>query len=98
LLNVGPLERPGDAFTVSVAAVPLSARDAFTRHIASARFIADLGDPDASRIVLPLGESGQFQDRRYDDQAEAWAEGRDFPFPFHRSAVDAVAVSTLRLE
>lgn len=98
LLNVGPLERPGDAFTVSVAAGPLSTRDAFTRHIASARFIADLGDPDASRIVLPLGESGQFQDRRYDDQAAAWAEGRDFPFPFRRSAVDAVAVSTLRLE
>jgi penicillin amidase len=76
----------------------MAARDASTRHIASARLIVDLGDPDASRIVLPLGESGQFQDRRYDDQAGAWAEGRDFPFPFFRAAVDAAAASTLRLE
>jgi len=97
-LNVGPIERPGDSFTVGVAGGAPAVRDFATRHIASARFIADLGDPDAARIVLPLGVSGQFPDRRYDDQAAAWAEGRDFPFPFRRAAVDAIAVSTLRLE
>jgi penicillin amidase len=97
-LNVGPIERPGDSFTVGVAGAPIAARDLATRHIASARFVADLGNPDGSRIVLPLGQSGQFADRRYADQAEAWAEGRDFPFPFRRAAVDAIAVSTLRLE
>ena len=98
LLNVGPIERPGDSRTVSVASFGLGSTTASVRQIASARLIVDLGNPDASTLVLPLGQSGQFPDRRYDDQAAAWAEGRDFPFPFHRPAVDAAAESTLRLE
>ncbi len=98
LLNIGPIEMPGDSATVAVSAFSLASRDAGPWLIVSARLIVDLGDPDGSRLVLPLGESGQFGDPRRDDQAAAWAEGRDFPFPFRRAAVDAAAVSTLRLE
>jgi penicillin G amidase len=92
------LELPGEFHTVSVAGFHLDAGRFDVIHIASARLIVDLGRPDDSRLVLPLGQSGQFQDRRYRDQARAWAEGRDFPFPFTREAVDAAAVGTLLLE
>jgi penicillin amidase len=97
-LNVGPIEMGGDSETVAVSAFSLSSRNSEPWLVVSARLIVDLGDPDRSTLVLPLGESGQFPDRRYDDQAEAWARGGDFPFPYGRTAVDAAAVSTLRLE
>ena len=45
-----------------------------------------------------FGQSGQFQDIYYEDQVRAWAEGRTYPFPFTARAVDAAAVSVLRLE
>ena len=67
------------------------------RGIASARLIVDLGDPDASRIVLPLGQSGHLFDRHRDDQFEAWAAGRDFPFPFTARGVEREAVSRVTL-
>ena len=96
-LDVGPLELPGEVHTVDAEGFSLSRAPRVT-YIPSARIVIDLGNPDASTLVLPLGESGQFQDAHYDDQVQAWAEGRTFPFPFTRPAVDAAATSTLRLE
>ncbi|HEX6851149.1 MAG TPA: penicillin acylase family protein [Candidatus Polarisedimenticolaceae bacterium] len=97
LLDVGPVELPGDSHTVGVAGLGLGSRTMAVRGIASARLIVDLGDPDASRLVLPLGQSGNLFDRHRDDQLEAWAGGRDFPFPFTRAGVDRVAVSRVSL-
>src|SRR5262249_35973868 len=92
LLDVGPIELPGEMHTINVEACRLGRRPAI-RHIPSARLVVDLGDPDASTLVLPIGESGQFQDAHYRDQVDAWAEGKTFPLPFTERAVDAAAVS-----
>ncbi len=96
-LDVGPLEMPGEIHTVHVEGFSLG-REPRIRHIPSARLVVDLGNLDASTLVLPLGQSGQFQDAHYDDQVGAWAGGRTFPFPFTTKAVDGSAVSELRLE
>jgi len=96
-LDVGPLELPGEVHTIHVEGFRLGGEPRI-RHIPSARLVVDLGDLDASTLVLPLGQSGQFQDPHYDDQVRAWAEGRAFPFPFTTKAVDAAAASVLRLE
>ncbi len=95
-LEAAPVELPGDVHTVAVAAHSLASGRFDVRHIASARLIVDLGDPDASRIVLPLGQSGQIGDPHARDQLRAWSEAHDFPFPFTRAAVDRASVSTLR--
>jgi penicillin amidase len=97
VLDVGPVELPGDSHTVGVAGLGLGSRTMAVRGIASARLIVDLGDPDASRLVLPLGQSGNLFDRHRDDQLDAWVDGRDYPFPFTRSGVDAAAVARVTL-
>jgi penicillin amidase len=97
VLDVGPVELAGDSHTVGVAGLGIGSRTMAVRGIASARLIFDLGDPDASRLVLPLGQSGNLFDPHRDDQIEAWSYGRDFPFPFSRAGVDRVAVSRLSL-
>src|SRR5262249_46685144 len=95
-LAFGPVELPGEWNTLDVAGFWLSSKDHDVKHIPSARLIVDLGDLDASRIVLPLGQSGQLFDRHAHDQLDAWSRNEDFPLPFTRAAVDAAAVSTLR--
>lgn len=95
-LDVGPIGMPGEVHTIDVQAFTLG-REPRIGHIPSARLVVDLGNVDASTLVLPLGQSGQFQDVHYDDQVHAWSRGRTFPFPFTRKAVDAAAVSVLRL-
>ena len=97
VLDLGPVELPGDSHTVGVAGVGLGSRTMAVRGIASARVIFDLAEPDASRIVLPLGQSGHLFDRHRDDQLEAWAHGRDFPFPLTPGGVARVAVSRIAL-
>ena len=82
---------------MNVAAYSLRSGSFRVVHIPSARLIVDLGDPDRSRLVLPLGQSGQIADPHADDQLDAWSRVRDFPFPFRAPAVDAASVSTLRL-
>lgn len=97
LLDVGPVELPGDSHTVGVAGLGLGSRSMAVRGIASARVIFDLGEPDASRLVLPIGQSGHLFARHRRDQLDAWSEGRDFPFPFTSAGVDRVGVSRLNL-
>ena len=96
-LDVGPFEMGGEIHTLNVQGFRLG-REPRIRHIPSARMVLDLGDPDASTLVLPLGESGQFQDPHYDDQAQTWARGGTFPFPWTTAGVERAATSTLTLE
>lgn len=95
--GAGPTGLPGDVHTVNVAGFALGTGSFDVRHIPSARLIVDLADPDQSRIVLPLGQSGQIGDRHRRDQLGPWSEGLDFPFPFSREAVERSTVSVLRL-
>ncbi len=48
----------------------------------SERFTADLADPEAGTLVLPLGESGNPVSRWFRDQFSAWRDNSTFPLPF----------------
>ncbi len=61
----------------------------------SMRHIASPGNWDATRHVIPLGESGNPQSLFYKDQFEAWRTGTTAIFPFTKEAVEAAAKSVL---
>ncbi len=94
-LALGPVELPGEWHTLDVAGFPLRGERYDVSEIPSARLIVDLSRPDASRLVLPLGQSGQLFDRHAKDQLRAWSTGRDFPLPFTAKAVEAATISTI---
>lgn len=91
------LELDGEWHTPRVAGFSLAAKEARVRHIASARILVDLADPDRSRAVLPLGQSGQIGAPNRFDHLDAWIRGEDHPFPFTRPAVDRESASRLTL-
>jgi penicillin amidase len=95
-LAIGPVALPGEWHTLNVAGFPLRGERYDVTQIPSARLIVDLADPDASRLVLPLGQSGQLFDGHAKDQLRAWTEGFDFPLPFTAKAVDSATISTIR--
>ncbi len=57
----------------------------------SMRHIASPGNWDATRHVIPLGQSGNPQSPFYKDQFEAWKTGTPAIFPFTKSAVEKAA-------
>ena len=61
------------------------------------RAVYDLGDLDASRGVLPTGQSGNPASAHWNDQTELWAAGDLRPLPFSRPAVEAAATARLDL-
>lgn len=95
-LAFGPVALGGEWHTLDVAGFSLRRPGYDVMHIPSARLIVDLGDPDASRLVLPLGQSGQLFDRHAHDELTSWSRGRDFAFPFTAKAVAAATVSSLQ--
>lgn len=95
-LRFGPVNLPGSWHTLDVAGFPLAGRDYRVVHIPSARIIVDLGAIDDSRIVLPLGQSGQLFDRHAADMLRPWSRVRDVPLPFSTEAVVKATISTVR--
>jgi penicillin amidase len=89
------VDLPGEWHTLDVAGFRLRGDDFAVVHIPSARLVVDLGNLDASRLCLPLGQSGQILDRHAKDQLRRWAVVRDFALPFSEKAVAAATVSTL---
>jgi penicillin amidase len=65
--------------------------------IASWRAVYDLADLDRSIGVLPTGVSGNPASPHWNDQFPLWIAGEHHPMPFTRPAVEAAAVTTLRL-
>ena len=57
----------------------------------SMRHIASPGNWDATRHVIPLGESGDPKSPHFKDQFEAWRTGNSPVFPFTKSAVEGAA-------
>jgi penicillin amidase len=55
----------------------------------SMRHIASPGNWDATRHVIPLGQSGNPQSAHYKDQFELWRTGAPAVFPFTKQAVDS---------
>lgn len=60
----------------------------------SMRFIASPGNWDATRHVIPLGESGDPKSEHFKDQFELWKSGTPAIFPFSQSAVEKASVSS----
>jgi penicillin amidase len=60
----------------------------------SMRLIASPGDWDATRHVIPLGQSGDPNSKFYKDQFDKWLTGEAAVFPFSEDAVKKAAVTT----
>ena len=63
----------------------------------SMRLIASPGNWDATRHVIPLGQSGDPKSPHYKDQFEAWRTGTPAIFPFNKTAVEKASKETLVL-
>lgn len=54
----------------------------------SMRHVASPGNWDATRLVIPLGQSGDPKSPHYKDQFESWSTGTPSVFPFSKEAVE----------
>lgn len=78
----------------AISAVPLSGSGQ-TPNVGSnvsMRHIASPGNWDATRHVIPLGQSGDPQSSHFKDQFDAWRTGTPMVFPFTKAAVEKAAV------
>ncbi|MGC9334487.1 MAG: penicillin acylase family protein, partial [Anaerolineae bacterium] len=97
LFNKGPYPASGGPDTLLRASVrpeypfpPVAVGDAL-------RFIADPGDWERCRIVVPGGQSGHAASRHYADLIPIWREGRQQAMPFRRDQVERYAEERLTL-
>jgi penicillin amidase len=63
----------------------------------SMRFVASLADPDDTRLVNFMGQSGHVASEHYRDQYDAWRNVETRRLPFTEAAVAREARHTLRL-
>lgn len=63
----------------------------------SMRFIADPADWDATRMGIPLGESGNPSSAHWKDQLDDWRNVTPRLFPFSKAKVAAAAAETVTL-
>jgi penicillin amidase len=88
LFDVGPFPQAGTATTVKATT---------SRHGPSMRMVVDLSNLDHSVQNITLGESGQAFSPYYQDQFDAWYNGRSFPMSFSDAAVEQATVHKLVL-
>jgi penicillin amidase len=95
----GPFEVPGSATTIGVFSGYWNGFSGkfSVSHGASMRWVADTQDPDNSRAVLPVGQSGHPFDPHYDDQLETYLAGELRPVYWSDEAMEAATVSRLQL-
>jgi len=89
LLNIGPLPRAGDGFSVNNGGYD-PARPYKQTTNASERMIADLSDLDNSLSVTPEGESGQPGSKFWGDQAPLWNGGEYKPMGFSKDRIGRI--------
>ena len=95
-----PLEKLGPGGAVfAVAALPQNTGGSMPTVNAgsrvSMRFIVDTGDWDATRLCLPLGESGDPSSVHREDQMDEWYKVSPRVIPFNESSIASAARSTL---
>ncbi len=86
ILNVGPLPRGGDAYTVGSTGYGLQQRSGGTFRV-----IIDTGDWDKSVATNSPGQSGDPHSPHYDDLFDDWSRDRYFPMFYSREKVESVA-------
>ena len=96
LLDLGPLRRPGDGYTVNATS---TSGDSWEQADgASYREILDTSDWDHSLAVNTPGQSGQPGSPHYSDLMHLWDEGHYFPLLYSRKAVEAAVTNRLTME
>lgn len=96
LLNVGPLPKGGDGFTVN--ATSYRTTDYRQTSGASYRHVMDLGNWDNSVAMNTPGQSGDPNSPHYDDLFPMWADGKFFPLFFSRDKIEGVTEDILILQ
>ncbi len=66
--------------------------------IPSLRFVADVGNWDATVLVLPVGQSGRPWSSHYADQIGLWLSGEGAEMPFTPAAIERAARARLVLK
>lgn len=89
LLNIGPLPRAGDGFSVNNGAYD-PAKPYQQTTLASERMIVDLADLDNSLSITPVGQSGQPGSRYWGDQAALWNAGDYKPMRFSKDRLGRI--------
>jgi penicillin amidase len=85
--------RGGDAFTITPV-MPIGDE----LFVSSYRQIIDLAALDASRFVIPMGQSGHVWSPHYANLLDAWTKVEYLPMRFSRTAVDDAMRARLVLE
>jgi len=97
LFSRGPVPFGGSTYTIANAAVSL--REPFATPLGTSfRFLADLGNPDDTRSIVPTGASGHPLSPHYFDQNAGWLEGRSHELPLERAAIEGMLESKLTLQ
>jgi len=94
LLDLGPLSRPGDGYTVNATAVGETFQQ---QGGASYREILDTADWDQSLTINTPGQSGQPGSPHYSDLLPLWDQGQYFPLIYSRKIVEMDAQDRLVL-
>ena len=92
-LAVAPLI--GGQFATPNIAISGSGQTPNVGSSVSMRQIASPGNWDATRHVIPLGQSGNPQSSHFKDQFDLWSTGAAAVFPFSREAVSRATVETI---
>ena len=95
LLDLGPLSRPGDEYTVNATGTHGDSWEQVSG--ASYREILDTSDWDQSVAVNTPGQSGQPGSPHYSDLLPLWDAGRYFPLLYSRKAVEGETTDRLVL-
>ncbi len=95
--DIGPITVGGDSDTIAqVSSEPLDP----LRHpafIAGLRMVVDVGNWEASRFVLPSGQSGNPLSPHYADQLPLWERGDGVPIAWGEDEVEKACVARLKL-
>ncbi|HKD01115.1 MAG TPA: penicillin acylase family protein [Terriglobales bacterium] len=96
LVNLGPVPRPGDEYTVNATGYWGGSFEQVSG--ASYREILDTSDWDQSLAVNTPGQSGQPGSPHYPDLLPLWDQGQYFPLSYSREAVERATTDRLTLE
>lgn len=83
----------GGQFIVPIIPISGSGQTPNVGSAVSMRFIASPGNWDATRHVIPLGESGDPKSPHFKDQFELWLNGTPAVFPFSKAEVEKAATN-----
>jgi penicillin amidase len=97
VFNLGPFPWGGDANTLNQASVPPLNPTGNPGMIASMRMVVDVGGWEASRFVLPGGQSGNPFSPHYADMFPLWRRGDGVPIAWSDEAVRRATRQSLKL-